>query len=49
MKCRELTGLHRKSGLVEGIESVCENSVLEGHGFTRAVTSLRAFGLLDGV
>ena len=49
MQCRELTRLHRKSGLVERIESVCENSVLEGHAFSRAVTSLRAFGLLDGV
>jgi hypothetical protein len=25
---------------------VCENSVLEGHGFSRAVNSLRASGLL---
>jgi hypothetical protein len=28
-----------------GLKSVCENSVLEGHGFSRAVNSLRASGL----
>jgi len=30
----------------DGLQSVCENSVLEGHGFSRAVNSLRASGLL---
>jgi hypothetical protein len=30
----------------QGLKSVCENSILEGHGFSRAVNSLRASGLL---
>ncbi len=29
----------------QGLKSVCESSVLEGHGFSRAVNSLRASGL----
>lgn len=29
----------------QGLKRVCENSILEGHGFSRAVNSLRASGL----
>jgi len=35
----------RSSTRLSRLESVCENSVLEGHGFSRAVNSLRASGL----
>jgi hypothetical protein len=47
---RELTELHRKSGvwgtrrLVAGIESLRENWVLEGHGFSRAVNDTATAG-----